>query len=702
MKNYVLVGLSLLSLSSLLYAEDKNKNDLGIVNISSKQDNNSSQLLKESSTGSRLELTLKEIPASIEILTSEIMEQRGDKTVIEAITKTTGITGGQSGHGPGGKFIARGFSAGFPGIDFLTDGVKLNGSAFSKRAFETANLDKIEVIKGASSILNGEGSIGATVNLITKKPNFNEEETEFGLKIGSYDSYRLSFGTGGIAIPDILAYRIDVSTREKGSIFNREKKTVDSLSAGLLYKVNDNVFTSLTIDKTKDEAENIYIGTPLINGKLDKKVREINYNTYTDGIDEGDSLFIKQNTQWFVNSNLELKNQIYYQNMDADLRRPYKTLQVENSDNVYIAGADIQEKQDLIGNRIDLINKQDIFGRENKLLVGADISKLNFQRDISPTWGGIETNIYNPTQGSFIDLNGSYSTKNVETDINQIAVYLENQLNITDNIKFLFGLRHDTIDVDWNYFTSNTEKDRTYNEFSYRVGLIYDLSDTTTLYTSYNTSIEAGNSLVQMNVNQVDLDLTKAKQYEIGLKQSFLNEKADFSVSAYKISKENIFVNDPNTVGKVLNAGEQSSKGLEFSLGIQALEQLRIDANLAYTDAKYDDFITGSNNYTGNTPYSVPKYIANLGIRYMPITNLGIGTWVNYVDSFYADDANTVKLPSYTTIDLTLDYTYNKNTIFSFAIKNLTDELYATSSRNNYSVFLGDSRNFEFGIKYKF
>lgn len=75
----------------------------------------------------------------------------------------------------------------------------------------------------------------------------------------------------------------------------------------------------------------------------------------------------------------------------------------------------------------------------------------------------------------------------------------------------------------------------------------------------------------------------------------------------------------------------------------------------------------------------------------MPISNLGIGTWVKYVDSFYTNNIgfkNSVKLPSYTTVDLTLDYTYNKSTTFSFLLKNLTDELYATTSRSdNGGVF---------------
>ena len=193
------------------------------------------------------------------------------------------------------------------------------------------------------------------------------------------------------------------------------------------------------------------------------------------------------------------------------------------------------------------------------------------------------------------------------------------------------------------------------------------------------------------------MDLTEAEQYEVGLRQSFLDDKAEFSASAYKINKKDMFVNDPNKAGNVLSAGKQSSKGLEFNLGIQPIEQIQIDTNLSIVDTKFDGLYSN-----GKIPNSVPKYVANFGFRYMPITNLGIGTWIKHVDSIYVDDANTIKLPSYTTVDLTVDYTYNKNTIFSFLLKNLTDELYAASSRNNYQVFLGDSRSFEFGINYKF
>ena len=706
--------------SSLLFANETTI--LDEIKVTGQSDDNFTgyinQLKQETSTGSKLGLTIKETPASVEVINSKTMEQRGDSTVIRAVTKATGITGGSSGYGTVGAYSVRGFS-GHPGIDILQDGIKLNGTTFSKRTLDVSNLDRIEVIRGASSVLNGEGSIGATVNLITKKPSFTKEETELGFKGGSYDSYRFNFGTGGVAVENKLAYRVDVLTRQLGSNYDGEKRDIDSLSASLLYKLNDNLLTTLSIEKSKEDGKHDYQGTPLVNGKLDKSVRKINYNNLEDGIDKGDSLWIKNNLEWYPTQNIELKNQIYYQNADSDVRRLYMAVQDKaNPTMVQRRGWDSSQKQDLIGNRLDLIHKGNFFGLENRFLSGIDISRLELNREQSADAGNIiNTPMYNPTKMYYKDFfkptTDDYKKPDVDIKLNQIGVYIEDQLSIMDNLKLVAGIRHDTYDIKYDFKAGPSSPiaqkiDKTHNKFSYRGGLVYDLTDTTTLYTSYASSFESGNSsasFFSMSAAQTKLDLTKAEQFEVGLRQSFLDDKAEFTASAYKITKKNMFVNNPTPGTGLLNVGKQSSKGFEIALGIQPIEQIQIDANLSYTDSKYDDFVHNGVDYAGKTPSSIPKYVANLGIRYMPISNLGIGTWVKYVDSFYTNNigfANSVKLPSYTTVDLTLDYTYNKNTTFSFLLKNLTDEMFATTARRDTQVFLGDARSFEFGINYKF
>ncbi len=716
--NFLAIALSMCCVSALYGDETVRLEQIGISDQKEVNSTSTIQLNESTSTASKLGITIKETPASVEVINSETMEERGDSTVIRAVTKAAGITGGSSGHGTTGNYSVRGFS-GYPGIDFLNDGLKLNGTIFSKRTLDVANLDRIEIIRGAASVLNGEGSVGATVNLITKKPSFTKEETEVGLRFGSYDSYRFNFGSAGIITEDKLAYRVDVLTREIGSNFDGEKRDVDSLSASLLYKIDDNLLASFSLEKSKDEGTNDYQGTPLVNGKLDKSVRKINYNNLEDGIDRGESLWIKQGIEWYPTENIEVKNQLYYQNADSDVRRLYLAVQdTTNPDMVNRRGYDASQKQDLIGNRFDFMYKGDILGLQNRFLIGFDVSRLELSREQSTYAGNIlSIPMYNPEKLYYKDFFKStgddYKKPDVDVRLNQIGVFLEDQLSITDNLKLVGGIRYDIYDMKYDFkqgLSSPIDQtiEKTHNEFSYRAGLVYDITDTTTLYTSYSSSFESGDasaSLFTRNATQAKLDLTKAEQYEVGLKQSFLDDKAEFTASVYKITKKNMFVNNPTPGAGLLNVGQQTAKGFEIALGMQPIEQIQINANLSYTDSKYDDFVYNGVDYSGKTPSSVPKYIANFGVRYEPIANFGIGIWIKHVDSFYTDNigfSNSVELPSYTIADLTLDYTYNKNTSFSFVLKNLTDEIYATTSRRDTQVFLGEARSFEVGINYKF
>ncbi|MFV0453814.1 MAG: TonB-dependent receptor [Pseudomonas sp.] len=693
---------------------------LDTVTISGKSEDHvgyTNQLKQNTTTGSRLGLTIKETPASVEVISAKSMEDRGDSTVIRAVTKAVGITGGSSGHGTTGNYSVRGFT-GYPGIDFLQDGIKLNGTIFSKRTLDVSNLDRVEVIRGASSVLNGEGSVGATVNLITKKPGLSTESTELGFKAGSHDSYRLNFGKAGIAIADTLAYRIDLVTRQIGSSYDGEKRDLGSLSASFLYKINDDLVTSLSFEKSRDDGEHDYQGTPLVNGRLDKSVREINYNNLRDGKDTGDSLWLKHNVEWYPTQFVEVRNQLYYQKAQADNRRLYLATQdIANPGMVNRRGYDSSQEQDLIGNRLDVMNDADLLGFNNRFLVGLDVSRLELHREQS-TYAGriISTPMYNPEKLYYSDFfraaGDDYRKPDADITLKQIGIYVEDQFSLTDNLKLVAGLRHDTYDIAYDFQKGLSSPaaqkiDKKHSEFSYRGGVVYDATESTTLYASYTSSFESGDasaSLLTVSAAQTDLDLTKAEQYEVGLRQSFFDDKAEFTASAYSITKEDMLVSNPTPGAGVLNVGKQSAKGLELSLGIQPVEQIQIDANLSYTDSKYEGFIHNGIDYSGKTPSSIPKYIANLGVRYMPTPNLGMGTWVRHVDSFrtdYVGFANSVELPSYTVVDLTLDYALDKSTTLSFLLKNLTDELYATTARRDTQVFLGEARGFELGISYK-
>lgn len=674
---------------------------------------------KESaSTGSKLGLSIKETPASIEVLDAETMERRGDTTVIRAVTKAAGITGGSSGHGTAGNYSVRGF-AGYPGIDFLHDGIKLNGTIFSKRSLDVASLDRIEIIRGAASVLNGDGSVGATVNLISKKPDFQQEETEFGIKGGSHDSYRFNFGRAGVAVEDKLAYRVDAVTRKIGSDYDGEQRRLDSLSVSLLFKIDNDLLTSLSFDTSRDDARQDYQGTPLVNGKLDRRVQNINYNNLADGVDAGDSLWLKHRIEWRPARNVELNNQLVYQKASADTRRLYLAVQdAANPGLVNRRGYDSSQEQNLLENRLDLIGRGDVFGLRNRALVGLALSRMELNREQSTYAGRIlSTPMFRPARLYYRDFFNptadDYKKPDADIRLKQLAVYAEDQLGIAKNVTAVAGIRYDRYDIDYDFKPGLSSPiaqliRKKHNKFSYRGGLVVDVTDSANLYASYTSSFEPGDasaSFLTVNAAQTRLDLTKANQMEAGLKQSFAGGKGALTAAVYQITKKNMFVNNPTPGAGLLNVGQQTSTGMELSLGLRPTEQLQVDANLSHVDAKYDEFVHNGVDYAGRTPSSVPKHVANLGVRYTPLAKLGIGAWVKHVGSFYTDNigfANSVRLPRSTVVDFTLDYAFDKNVTVSVLLKNVGDELYATTARRDAQVFLGEGRGLEVGVNYRF
>ena len=676
------------------------------------------QLDQATTTGSKLGLTIRETPASVEVIDAATIEKRGDSTILRAVSKAAGIVGGSSGHGTTGNYSVRGFS-GYPGIDFLQDGVKLNGTIFSKRTLDVSNLDRIEIIRGASSVLNGGGSIGATVNLVTKKPTFSEESTELGLRVGSHDSYRLHFGRSGIAIEDALAYRIDGVTRRIGTDYDGEERMLDSFSASVAYNVSEGLLASLSLEKSTDDGTHDYQGTPLINGVLDRSVRRINYNNLEDGIDSGESFWLRSGLEWRLARNLELKNQVYYQTASSDIRRLYLAVQnPADPSMINRRGYDSSQDQTLIGNRLDLIGFGNLLGLENKFVVGVDASRLELRRQQS-TYAGliIPTPIYNPARLRYSDFFTSttddYKKPDVDIEMNQVGVYIEDQLSLTDDLKLVAGLRHDSYDIDYDFkqgLSSQTNQfiNRKHDKLSYRAGLVFDATQASTFYASYASSFEPGDasaSFLTVNAVQTKLDLTKAEQQELGWRMSILDAKAEFTASAYRISKKNMLVSNPTPGAGLLSVGKQTAKGFELSLWLRPVDEWQIDANLSYVASKYDDFVHNGVDYSGVTPSSIPGHVANLGVSYEPTQNLSLGAWFRHVASIRTDNigfANSVALPAYTTADLTLAYAYGKNTTFSLLLRNLTDELYATTARRDAQVFLGEGRSLELGVNVRF
>ncbi|TAG65894.1 MAG: TonB-dependent siderophore receptor, partial [Burkholderiales bacterium] len=282
----------------------------------------SPDLDKKSDGASRLGLTIRETPASIDVIGQDVMTRRGARTFDEALSGAVGVTAGGN---PGSPSVVstRGFTGAF--VNFLYDGDRVSQSSMSSRSQDSFNYDRIEVLKGAASMIFGDGGVGGSVNFVTKRPDRNRTGSEALISYGSYESLRAGVGTGGAFGSG--AYRIDVShNRRDGGWIDRNGQQLTHLTSGLNFTLTPTLSLDISLDYLKDDIES-YWGTPLVplafateatgavtdaSGRvLDRRIARNNYNV-EDGVMKADSAWLRAKLSWKASDAWTLQNQFSY------------------------------------------------------------------------------------------------------------------------------------------------------------------------------------------------------------------------------------------------------------------------------------------------------------------------------------------------------------------------------------------------------
>ena len=159
-------------------------------------------------SASRLGLTVREIPATVEVISAATMREQGYRTVSEVAQGAVGVTSGDNPAEPA-AFSMRGFTN--SQINMLYNGIKIGPQNMTSRITDTANLEAVEFLKGPASLISGEGAAGGSINLVTKQPHTGAIRNEADFSWDSLNSFRAHYGSGGSTNVLGLDYRFDIS-----------------------------------------------------------------------------------------------------------------------------------------------------------------------------------------------------------------------------------------------------------------------------------------------------------------------------------------------------------------------------------------------------------------------------------------------------------------------------------------------------------
>ena len=680
-------------------------------------------LSEQSQGSSRLGLTLREIPASVDVVTQQTMQERGLRTVSEAIQAATGVVVGDHPVAPG-AFSMRGFSQNQ--IRLLFDGLSLGPTGFVTRPRDSWNLDRVEILKGPASVLYGEGAVAGAVNLVTKRPIRELTGSEAFLSYGSFNTLRAGVGSGGKLGTDQLHYRVDLSYQNSDSVFGiqRTPYTYWNMTSAVLYDVTSRFNLELSFDISHDRAKP-YTGTPLVpssfatqgvngvvsttNGRtVDARMLRQNYNVQ-DADMSALTTWTKLKATWRPTDFIELRNQAYYYTakrdwMNGETYRFNSGTQLIDRDRFMVA-----HDQSVIGDRLELQLNHPIGTFKNRFVVGVDFTYTDFTRPSFFNGAADSVNPLSPVQGLF----GGGPTATQTAKILDTAVFAEDQFSVTEQLKLVAGVRTDSINLEREFFTTagalNTAQSfkQNFTPTTWRAGVVYDVLPQVTLYGQFATAADqVGGSLFSARANQ-QFNLATGHQWEVGAKGQFWNHRAEWTVAYFDMVRKNILT--PISQIESLNVGRRSSKGVELEGAVRLTDAWRLHGNVTFLSAKFDEFaeVVGGTfvSRNGNRPFEVPQAVGNLWTIYRvpsPIP-FDVGAAWRYVGDRYNDAANTVRLHAYMTADAWISVPY-KQFVVTLRGSNLFDKTYGIFGSNFYpdQVLIGAPRTFELSVMARF
>ncbi|KQM41626.1 TonB-dependent receptor [Sphingomonas sp. Leaf10] len=679
----------------------------------------------------RLNLSVRETPASIEILTQDDLQRRGLRTARETFAA---VVGAVSGNVPGNPAVVslRGFSGN--AVSILQDGVRVSTSTVVQRDTNNWHYDRVEVLKGPASVMFGEGALAGVVNKVTRKPVPDERRLDTLVSIGSFDTV---FAAAGVNLPvdATLAVRADASYQRSDSLYDVDDNATFSagLTASALWRPNDRLSLLIALDHFEDRYDATYQGLPLIPGQFalrptdavvtadglvaDRALRRRNYNPAGAGSGAGETT-IRSRFDWRIGDGWIAALDLTAYAADRSFLLADAQSFVAPS-TAFPNGGFRQTYQDFrhdhrFWNARGVIGHDGgIAGHRNRFGIGVERNATDFVSLRRQTAAGAlaAVDVRNPVRPILPRDLRFASDVTFDSRLHQTSLFAEDALNLTPTWLVLGGVRWDHIDLDRTTVQNATgARDRNRPRFdpvSWRIGSTWDVVSGVTLYGQFTTAVSPVSSILLASIANSRFRLTSGDAYEVGVKAGAWGGRAALTAAVYRIGQRDILTRDPANPALIVQGGRQSSRGGEVSLVLVPVKAFTLSGGVSYTDARYDELselIAGvAVDRRGNRPINVPATTLNAAAGYTIADRLTIGASVRHAGNFYTDTANTIRVAGHYVFDASLSLPVTDRATLWLRGRNLANAFYGEySGYPTTNVYIGAPRSFEAALAARF
>lgn len=671
---------------------------------------------KRSATATKTDTPIEKTLQSVSVVTREEMQIHQSRSVKEALGYTPGVVVSNRGASNTYDFVSiRGFtSVGLSQNNYL-DGLKLQGNFYNDAVIDPYMLERVELMRGPTSVLYGKSNPGGIISMVSKRPT-TEPLKEVQFKMGTDNLFQTGFDFSD-ALDDNgeFSYRLTGLARSTNEQQQGSESQRYTVAPSFSWRPDDKTnFTFLSY--FQNEPETGYYGwlpkegtvEPLPNGKrLPTDFNEgASNNTYSRNqkmvgysFEHGfnDTFTVRQNLRF---AEMKTSQQSVYGTgicTTNTFNAPCQAIPVDQRDH-YLGRGTVVDDERLQNFSVDT-QLQSNFATgtvEHTLLTGIDFMRM--RNDINAKFGTAPVlDLYNPQPLDDFAFDSTEPYQMNETK--QTGIYIQDQAE-WDKWVFTLGGRYDWSQQATTIRQNSTTPQAGYierndHQFTWRGGVNYLFDNGISPYVSYSQSFEP-NAFDLYSTPRMAFAPSKGEQYEAGVKYVPKDLPVVITAAAYHLTKTNTLTTDPTNSNLQVPSGEVRSQGFEFEAKAALNANINVTASYTYTDAEY----TKDTNLKGNNVEQVPEHMASLWGDYTfnegVLSGLTLGTGGRFIGSSYGDPANTFKVGSAAVMDAVVKYDLARfgmaGSSVAVNVTNLLDREYVSSCFQTYGCFWGAER----------
>ncbi len=659
-------------------------------------------------TGSRTDLPLRDVPASVEVITRQVIDDQAAVNINEVVRNASGVNVPHSTGSRAEAFTVRGFTS---TANTYRDGYR-NDFNSNRSNTELSNVERIEVLKGPASILFGRLDPSGVVNLVTKKP-LSDHYYSLQFQGGSFRYLRpqLDF-SGPLTREKNLLYRLNAAYENSDTFrdFNERERFFLAPSVNWIAGGKTTVLFEAEFLQDRRLVDRALVSLPFAGG-----VAPIPISTFL-----ADPGIPYNNQQGKIGVTF---NHAF--NPTTTLRSAIRTSASRANYDLRIVGSVVETANPALSAAL----RNDCARLNTTACVGLDESRSDqvfhshyWQNDLATRFstGAIRHTFVGgfDIQVELQDLNAVLSTNrqllNIFNPVYRFApsvlapnsdtkrkneaggVFLQDMIAITEKLKLTVGGRFDyykarTVD----FLRNNLIQQNVDRKFTPRAGIIYQPIELVSLYFSYSRSFQPVLSFDRLNNPFVP---ETGEQFEGGVKIGFLSNRLTATAAVFDITRQNVATVDPADTRFSIQVGEQRSRGVEFDVSAQPLRGWNLLSTFSYTTAE----ISRDNRFpVGSQILGVPRPMGSFWTTYEfdrgLLRGFGVGAGAFGVGRRYGDNNHTFSIPGYMRVDATAFYKLYRGeklkTRFAINLNNLLDKIYYEGVQTAFSVIPGAPRN---------